>query len=121
MAATNGRHLGVFRKNRRRPLVPWGHRFKIDCCNSAEAGNRTTTDVSSYPAGVSHDGCFDMAGNIWEFVVADEQQPWSCVLKGGSFRNTQNEVKSYLRLFGVPRDHRPPDFGFRCSQVYALA
>jgi formylglycine-generating enzyme required for sulfatase activity len=98
---------------------PWGNTFKPNCCNSAEEGNRTTTDVSRYPDGASHYSCYDTAGNVWELVVAEEQETWSCVLKGGSFRNTKDEVKSYLRLFGVPRDHRPPDFGFRCSQVYA--
>lgn len=97
---------------------PWGHEFKADCCNSVETGNYTTTDVSSYPDGVSGYGCSDMAGNVWELVVADDQEQWSCVLKGGSFRNNEHQLKSYLRLFGVPRDHRPPDFGFRCSQVY---
>jgi hypothetical protein len=59
-----------------------------------------------------------MAGNVWEFVVAEKQEQWSCVLKGGSFRNNRDEVKSSLRLFGVPREHRPPDFGFRLSKVY---
>jgi formylglycine-generating enzyme required for sulfatase activity len=96
---------------------PWGREFREGCCNSAEAEVRTTADVNTYPKGASGYGCFDMAGNVWEFVVADDQENWSCVLKGGSFRNTQYEVRSYLRLFGVPRDHRPPDFGFRCSQV----
>ena len=89
-------------------LYPWGQEFSTGRCNSLEAGIGTTTDVCAYPAGPS--GCFDMAGNIWEFVDADDQQQWVCVLKGGSFRNDRHLVKSSLRLFGVPKGHRPPDF-----------
>jgi formylglycine-generating enzyme required for sulfatase activity len=97
---------------------PWGSEFSKGCCNSAEAGVGTTTDVNRYSKGTSEGGCFDMAGNVWEYVVADDQEDWSCVLKGGSSRNNKDEVKSYLRLFGVPREHRPPDFGFRCAQKF---
>ena len=99
-------------------MYPWGQEFTADRCNSVEAGLRTTTDVNMYSKGASKDGCLDMSGNVWEFVVADHQESWSCVLKGGSFRNNKEELKTYLRLFGVPREHRPPDFGFRCAQVY---
>jgi formylglycine-generating enzyme required for sulfatase activity len=98
---------------------PWGNEFKSGACNSVETGNRTTTDVNTFPEGKTRHGCFDMAGNVWELVVADDVQAWSCVLRGGSYRNNRHEVRSYLRLFSVPRDHRPPDFGFRCAQVPA--
>jgi formylglycine-generating enzyme required for sulfatase activity len=90
---------------------PWGNEFKSGACNSVETGNRTTTDVNTFPEGKTKHGCFDMAGNVWELVVADDAQDWSCVLRGGSYRNNRHEVRSYLRLFSVPRDHRPPDFG----------
>lgn len=96
---------------------PWGHDFKNGCCNSIESSVGTTSDVSGFSAGKSRDGCYDMAGNVWEFVDLGDEVPWSCVLHGGSFRNSQYEVRSYLRLHGVPRNHRPPDFGFRCAQL----
>jgi formylglycine-generating enzyme required for sulfatase activity len=57
-----------------------------------------------------------MAGNVWEFVLAeDAREGNTCVLRGGSFSNNRFEVRSYLRLFGVPVMHRPPDFGFRLA------
>ena len=96
---------------------PWGKEFKEGYCNSAESNIGTTTDVNRYPKGTSRDGCYDMAGNVWEFVKAEDATDWSCVLRGGSSQNNQFEIRSYLRLFRVPRDHRPPDFGFRCAQA----
>lgn len=97
---------------------PWGSIFVKGYCNSAESGIGTTTDVQAFPQGKSRDGCYDMAGNVWEYVDAHDGENWSCVLRGGSFRNNQSEIRSYLRLYRVPRDHRPPDFGFRCAQVH---
>jgi formylglycine-generating enzyme required for sulfatase activity len=58
-----------------------------------------------------------MAGNVWEYVEYADRRRQFCVLRGGSYTNNQYEVRSYLRLFDVPRDHRAPDFGFRCAQV----
>jgi formylglycine-generating enzyme required for sulfatase activity len=57
-----------------------------------------------------------MAGNVWEFVSSDDAAWWECFLRGGSFLNEPRQVQSYFRLRGVPRVHRPPDFGFRCAQ-----
>jgi formylglycine-generating enzyme required for sulfatase activity len=98
-------------------LYPWGPKFEPDHCNSVEAKVSTTTEVGRFQEGKSKNGCFDMAGNVWEFVRADKEEYWYCVLRGGSYRNYEPEVKSSLRLWGVPRDHRPPDFGFRCALV----
>jgi formylglycine-generating enzyme required for sulfatase activity len=98
---------------------PWGQTFETGYCNSAESGFGTTTDVKAFPKGITPEyKCYDMAGNVWEYVVASDAEDWSCVLRGGSFRNNQFEIRSYLRLYRVPRDHRPPDFGFRCAQVH---
>jgi formylglycine-generating enzyme required for sulfatase activity len=57
-----------------------------------------------------------MAGNVWEFVDAPDQG-LHCVLRGGSFVNNDQEVRADVRLWGVLRDHRPHDFGFRCALV----
>jgi formylglycine-generating enzyme required for sulfatase activity len=97
-------------------IYPWGDVFQPGYCNSVESGNRTTSRVNFFPGGRSKFGCFDMAGNVWEFVEANEKDN-TCALRGGSFRNHKGELRNYIRLFGVPRDHRPRDFGFRCAQV----
>jgi formylglycine-generating enzyme required for sulfatase activity len=102
---------------------PWGNEFEPDRCNSAEQKLGTTSEVTRFPRGRSSvpgapdvEGCYDMAGNVWELVVAEDTRFESCVLRGGSYRNTQAVVQSYLRLHRVSIYHRPPDFGFRCAQ-----
>jgi formylglycine-generating enzyme required for sulfatase activity len=100
-------------------LYPWGDVFDASLCNSAETGIGGTSSVRRFEAGASKGGGCDMAGNVWEFVLADDAKDGSCVLRGGSFSNNRFEVRSYLRLFGVPQGHRPLDFGFRLAQVDA--
>ena len=96
---------------------PWGNDFHNQACNSLELGIGTTSPVGTFPAGVSPSQGFDFAGNVWEFVEALDVPDHFCVLRGGSFVNNKDLVKSTLRLTGVPRDHRPHDFGFRLAQV----
>jgi formylglycine-generating enzyme required for sulfatase activity len=96
-------------------FYPWGPSFTQGRCNSKEAGLDTTSPVTRFHRGGSPFGVHDMAGNVWEFVRAVDDDPRSCVLRGGSFKNTKDEIKSSLRLIRVPRDHRPPDFGFRVA------
>jgi formylglycine-generating enzyme required for sulfatase activity len=107
---------------------PWGSAFLRDHCNSAESGIKGTSEIARYPEGNSFYGCSDMAGNVWEFVenLVPRDAMWTSsdlagseyyVLRGGSFRNNEYEVKSYLRLVNVSFDHRPEDFGLRCAQI----
>lgn len=100
-------------------IYPWGNDFAQGLCNCAEEGIGTTTNVRAYPSGAAHYGGQDFSGNVWEHLEGDqpEVQTQQCVLRGGSYKNNREQVKCYLRLFGVPRDHRGLDFGFRCAQV----
>jgi hypothetical protein len=97
-------------------LYPWGNAFERGKCNSAEAGLEGPSEVGRFPGGQSWCGCFDMAGNAWEFVA---QQPRSnaCVLRGGSYKNNLDEIKSCFRLQDVNVTHRAIDFGFRCAKI----
>lgn len=96
---------------------PWGDAFDETNCNSSESGIGGTSEVDRFEKGISSSGCFDMAGNLWEFVLALDAREDQCVLRGGSYKNSASEVRSYLRLIRVPQSHRPPDFGFRLVQV----
>ncbi len=96
---------------------PWGNEFDAAKCNCQESGFGGTTEVEAYGPGRSPAGLLDMAGNVWEFVESSDSEDGLAILRGGSFDNTGEQVRSYLRLFGVPRDHRPPDFGFRLAWV----
>lgn len=48
---------------------PWGHRWQEDAANSEEAGCNTTCTVGLFPKGRSPYGCFDMAGQVWEWCT----------------------------------------------------
>jgi formylglycine-generating enzyme required for sulfatase activity len=65
---------------------PWGEEFDKNKCTSTESGIGHTTSVSQYPKGVSPYGCYDMAGNVWEWCSSwyDESQNWR-VVRGGSW------------------------------------
>jgi formylglycine-generating enzyme required for sulfatase activity/MinD-like ATPase involved in chromosome partitioning or flagellar assembly len=98
-------------------IYPWGDAFDGGKCNYVGSGIGATSPVSQFEVGASPAGCCDMAGNVWEFVAATGTKADGCVLRGGSFKNTAAEVRSYLRLIQVPQWHRADDFGFRLVLV----
>lgn len=58
-------------------VYPWGNDFDEEKCNCNESGISKTTPVDKYPDGVSPYGCYDMAGNVWEWTESwyDEKKP----------------------------------------------
>lgn len=54
-------------------LYPWGDTYKSSFCNSAESRKNQTTPVQAHPEGRSPFGCYDMTGNVMEWV--DEPDP----------------------------------------------
>jgi len=65
---------------------PWGNDWDQKKCNTKEADRRATVPVDSFPEGRSPYGCFNMAGNVWEWTSTDYDQGGHKVLKGGSAR-----------------------------------
>ena len=49
-------------------MYPWGNEFDKTKLNCAEAKIEKPTPVTKYPQGQSVYGCFDMAGNVWEWT-----------------------------------------------------
>jgi formylglycine-generating enzyme required for sulfatase activity len=50
-------------------MYPWGNEFDKTRLNCAEIKIEKPTPVMKYPQGQSVYGCFDMAGNVWEWVA----------------------------------------------------
>ncbi|MDR4509077.1 MAG: formylglycine-generating enzyme family protein [Candidatus Brocadiaceae bacterium] len=50
-------------------IYPWGNEFEISRLNCSEAKIEKPTPVTKYPQGQSVYGCFDMAGNVWEWTA----------------------------------------------------
>lgn len=46
---------------------PWGDTWDASRANTSESGNQQLTPVGSYPEGASPCGCFDMAGNAYDW------------------------------------------------------
>jgi serine/threonine-protein kinase len=112
---------------------PWGNVVpKPDLLNyDSKIGN--TTEVGSYETGKSFYGAYDMAGNVWEWVNdwyqpayyqispssnpqgSDAGSSLSKVLRGGSWVNTDDLVRSSSRL-AIDPANASFSIGFRCSQ-----
>lgn len=50
-------------------VYPWGTAWIEDAANSEEAGFNTTCAVGLFPKGRSPYGCYDMAGQVWEWAT----------------------------------------------------
>jgi serine/threonine-protein kinase len=112
---------------------PWGNVVpKPDLLNyDSKVGN--TTEVGSFETGKSFYGAYDMAGNVWEWVNdwyqpayyrispssnppgSDAGSSSSKVLRGGSWVNTDDLVRSSARL-AIDPANASFSIGFRCSQ-----
>ncbi|MCK4814726.1 SUMF1/EgtB/PvdO family nonheme iron enzyme, partial [bacterium] len=83
---------------------PWGDEFDKEKCNTDESGIGKTTRVTRYPNGISPDGCYDMAGNVWEWTTSPEGE--LCVLRSGSWDSPHDFARcaNRFRLTPLLRD-----------------
>ncbi|MBN2393753.1 MAG: SUMF1/EgtB/PvdO family nonheme iron enzyme [Anaerolineae bacterium] len=61
---------------------PWGDAWKEGYCNSSELSIGGTTPVGIFSDGTSPYGCFDMAGNVWEWT----RSLWGKYMRESDFR-----------------------------------
>ena len=108
-------------------LFPWGDNFSRKNLNFDKSRKNDTTKVGSYPKGVSSYGCFDMAGNVWEWT-ADNYLPYPgnkhkdefygkerYVLRGGSYLDTKYDAVTTMRSKFTPVTD-DENVGFRCAK-----
>ena len=96
---------------------PWGEKFDKEKCNTRESGIGRTTRVTRYPNGVSPEGCYDMAGNVWEWTDSffDEDKD-SYMLRGGSWNFDRGFARCADRVHDNPA-LRNSSIGFRCVRT----
>ena len=93
-------------------LFPWGNDVEPERCNVSESGLARTNRVDENKSGVSPAGCFDLTGNVLEWVAGDSRNHY--FVRGGSF--TYKGVPYGLPAYCMPADPeaQAPDLGFRC-------
>jgi len=98
-------------------IWPWGNFFSADRCNCAEAGVGKTSAVGKFLGGVSPFGCYDMAGNVAEWLLdayrGDEPAHDMRVIRGGSYADDSQGVRCAART-SLPTPASCPNVGFRC-------
>jgi formylglycine-generating enzyme required for sulfatase activity len=121
---------GTYQQKRR---YPWGDTWDCTKCNNAECGPHTTEEAGSYPTGKSYYGCYDMAGNVWEWCNDKWQDNYSGlpdpdsnptgpawgpgrVLRGGGCYFNVIHCRSTSRNYYYPSSTRI-NFGFRVART----
>jgi formylglycine-generating enzyme required for sulfatase activity len=110
---------------------PWGNEFDKKFCNTDESGLYRTSPVGIFPKGKSPYGCFDMAGNVWEwcadwydekyYLKTPEKNPKGPktgsrrVCRGGGWFGSEGHCACALRLRDQPAN-RGYDLGFRLAR-----
>ncbi|NGZ10802.1 MAG: TIR domain-containing protein [Nitrospira sp. LK70] len=102
---------------------PWGEEFDKNRCNSFESGIRHTTPVTQYRSGVSPYGCYDMAGNVWEWCSSWYHESLGRrvtrggerVIRGGSWDVSPGLLRVSFR-FRFDVGDRNDIIGFRLAQ-----
>ncbi len=115
-------------------VYPWGNADPSDALCNFNNFKRGTTPVGSYLAGASPDGVMDMAGNVWEwckdfykkdfYQTAGRGADPACtqntglrVLRGGSWVNSRDILRSSNRYWGEPRK-KAITIGFRTALTH---
>jgi formylglycine-generating enzyme required for sulfatase activity len=119
-------------------IYPWDGKAEPDRANYHRTGIGDSSPVGCFPRGESPFGCFDMAGNVWDwtrslwgrdFEKPDYKYPYdpndrdrenegavdevARVLRGGAFYLTADLVRCAFRYWHYP-DYRYWHLGFRC-------
>ncbi|MCA9423152.1 MAG: SUMF1/EgtB/PvdO family nonheme iron enzyme [Nitrospira sp.] len=95
---------------------PWGDIFDKTKCNSKESSIGATTSVTKYTTGISPFGCFDMAGNVWNWYASRyDQSNDQRVVRGCSWLGTPVELRSSTRD-GLNTVNRFSVLNFRLAQ-----
>lgn len=66
-------------------LFPWGDDWDPTRCNTRLSGISGKTEVDEYTNGVSPYGCYDMAGNVWEWTSTWKEKDKTIIVRGGSW------------------------------------
>ena len=107
---------------------PWGNDWQDGRCNSEEAARNGTVAVGSYELGKTVYGCYDMAGNAWDWTAswyqaypgakpehhnAQDMGERNRVIRGGSYAWPNFDQRCAFRAIKEP-EKALPEISFRC-------
>ena len=99
---------------------PWGEAmgYQTGYCNTADFVVGHTNPVTDFEEGISPYGCFDTAGNAWEWCVQLHSSQFTTqkVVRGGSWLNYLVNAKCHFRNSFDPAE-RHPGVGVRCTTL----
>jgi len=99
---------------------PWGEAlgYQEGYCNTADFVIGKTTPVTDYEEGSSPYGCFDIAGNVWEWCVQLHSSKFTTqkIVRGGSWLNYMVQAKCTFRNSFDPSEIYPA-VGLRCTTL----
>ena len=94
-------------------LWPWGNTWDSSKCNSLASKFDSTTPVGKYPKGRSPYGCYDMAGNVFEWLK-DADEPDNFKFNHGASYNRGRTDQTTMYVESDPLSKKMTDVGFRC-------
>ena len=96
---------------------PWGEEFDPARCNTREQVQGRQRRWELMRTGSVAYGCYDMAGNVWEWTESlwTEKEEWR-VLRGGSWGDDRDFAACSCRGLDRPYD-RNRGVGFRCART----
>ena len=98
-------------------VYPWGNEFDKNKCNTNESGIDHTTPVKKYQEGRGPYGCYDMAGNVWEWTDSwYDKGEKKRVQWGGSWVINRGFARCASRIGDNP-ESRFNNTGFRCART----
>ena len=78
-------------------------------------GFQRMAPVGSFPAGATPEGHLDMAGNVWEWVSDESQNP-SSAIRGAGWHSGSNRESFCTGQQKLDPETRRDDVGFRCMK-----
>jgi formylglycine-generating enzyme required for sulfatase activity len=97
-------------------IFPWGNEFDAERCNVNARTNPEgdTNDVYKYWNGRSLYGCYDMCGNVWEWMISTYDPAKEVIVnKGGSYYFDKGHTPAWMRHHNESHS-KYWDLGFRC-------
>ena len=96
---------------------PWGNEFDGSLCNTRESGIGKSSQVDKFPEGRSPFGCFDMAGNVWDWTDSwFDKKEQHRVLRGGSWFDHPYDARCAYR-YRLSTVVGGISTGFRCART----